>query len=137
MLILWDRNCEYGVFQITLAINSLQITCLRLVIWQDFWHLWFGKPHTHTIASMPSLLCRLQILIGGSSDSIFRTVVHTVRELQLWSKEIEWRHPSTKGSYCDSHFLLTVLSQCSKTTQRTFCTYCKSKISMQITITWW
>ena len=35
-----------------------------------------------------------------SSDSILRTVVHTVRELQLWSKEIEWRHPSTKGSYC-------------------------------------
>ena len=58
------------------------------------------KPYYGTIASMPSLLCRSQILIGGSSDSIFRTVVHTVRELQLWSKEIEWRHPSTKGSYC-------------------------------------
>ena len=35
-----------------------------------------------------------------SLDSILRTVVHTVRELQLWTKEIERRHPSTKGSYC-------------------------------------
>ena len=37
----------------------------------------------HTKACMPSLLCRSQILIGCSSDSILRTVVHTVRELQL------------------------------------------------------
>ena len=36
-----------------------------------------------TKACMPSLQCRSQILIGCSSDSILRTVVHTVRELQL------------------------------------------------------
>ena len=53
-----------------------------------------------TKASMPSLLCRSQISIGSQFGQYIPTVVHTVRELQLWSKEIEWRHPSTKGSYC-------------------------------------
>ena len=57
-----------------------------------------------TIASMPSLLCRSQISIGSQFGQYIPTVVHTVRELQLWSKEIEWRHPSTKGSYCDTVF---------------------------------
>ena len=50
---------------------------------------------------MPSLLCRSQILIGSEFGQYIPTVVHTVRELQLWTKEIEWRHPSTKGSYCE------------------------------------
>ena len=49
---------------------------------------------------MPSLLCRSQISIGSEFGQYIPTVVHTVRELQLWTKEMEWRHPSTKGSYC-------------------------------------
>ena len=53
-----------------------------------------------TIAFMPSLLCRSQILIGSEFGQYIPTVVHTVQELQLWTKEIERRHPSTKGSYC-------------------------------------
>ena len=64
-----------------------------------------AKTEYRTIASMPSLLCRSQISIGSEFGQYIPTVVHTVRELQLWSKEIEWRHPSTKGSYCGSgHF---------------------------------
>ena len=55
MWILWDWKCEYGVFQITHAKNSLQITLLWLVIWQDLWHLWFGKPNTHISSSHYSL----------------------------------------------------------------------------------
>ena len=57
------------------------------------------KGTIHAIASMPSLLCRSQILIGLVFRHYILTVVHTVRELQQWTKEIEWRHPSTKGSY--------------------------------------
>ena len=36
-----------------------------------------------TIASMPSPLCRSQILIGSELGQYIPTVVHTVRELQL------------------------------------------------------
>ena len=36
-----------------------------------------------TIASMPSPLCRSQILIGSEFGQYIPTVVHTVRELQL------------------------------------------------------
>ena len=52
MSILWDRKCEYVVFKITHAKNSLQITRLRLMIW----HLWFLKPHTHISSSQYSLI---------------------------------------------------------------------------------
>ena len=47
----------------------------------------------HTIAAMASLLCRLQILVGLEFKQSILTVVHTVRELQLWTKNIEWSHP--------------------------------------------
>ena len=52
-----------------------------------------------TIAAMPSLLCRLQILVGWELEQCIPTVVHTVPELSLWTKGIEWSHPSTMSSY--------------------------------------
>ena len=45
-----------------------------------------------TIAAMPSLLCRLQILIWWELEKRIPTVVHTVPELSLWTKGIEWSH---------------------------------------------
>ena len=82
---------------------------VKILIWHMIWcvpkkmlkrsDFFFFKIRV-TKASMPSLLCRSQISIGSEFGQYIPTVVHTVRELQLWSKEIEWRHPSTKGSYC-------------------------------------
>ena len=52
-----------------------------------------------TIAALASLLCRLQILVGLEFGQSILTVVHTVRELQLWNKGIEWSHSSTMSNY--------------------------------------
>ena len=54
------------------------------------------------MATMASLLCRLQIFVGLEFGQSIPTVVHTVRELQLWTKGIEWSHPSTMSSYSAS-----------------------------------
>ena len=51
---------------------------------------------------MPSLLCRLQILVGWELEQSIPIIVHTVPELSLWSKRIEWSHPSTMSSYSES-----------------------------------
>jgi hypothetical protein len=48
---------------------------------------------------MPSLLCRLQTWVGWELEQSIPTVVHTVPELSLWTKGIEWSHPSTMSSY--------------------------------------
>ena len=49
MWILWDWKCEYGCLQITHAKNFDS--------WFDklFWHLWFGKTHSHISSSQYSL----------------------------------------------------------------------------------
>ena len=40
-------NVNMGFSKSLMPTNSLQITPRWLMIWQTFWHLWFGKPHTH------------------------------------------------------------------------------------------
>ena len=49
-------NVSMGFSKSLMPKNSLQITRLRPVIWQDFWHLWFGKPHAHVSSSQYSMI---------------------------------------------------------------------------------
>ena len=69
-----------------------------LSIWHDVVDV---KLTRCTIAAMPSLLYRLQMLVRLEFGQSIPTVVHTVRELQLWTKGIEWSHHSTMSSYSD------------------------------------
>ena len=41
------RKCEYGVFQITNAKNLVKSRVEDKWFVRNFWHEWFGKPHTH------------------------------------------------------------------------------------------
>ena len=43
----------------------------------------------HNMATMPLLICRLQILVRLELGQSIPNVVHTVPELQLWTKGIE------------------------------------------------
>ena len=70
-------------------------------IWFQVYTMWTLEVDQlqNTIAAMPSLLCRLQILVWWELEQSIPTVVHTVPELLLWTKGIEWSHPSTISSY--------------------------------------
>ena len=56
----------------------------------------------YSCSPMPSLLCRLQILVGWELEQSIPTVVHTVQELPLWTKGIEWSHLSAMSSYSEA-----------------------------------
>ena len=106
MWILWDRKCEYGDFQITHAKNSLQITPLRLVIWQDFWHLWFGKPHTHISSSQYFLTAVVHDLDNGDVI-VFTIKCQIMQSWWFYYQEIPFRYQNCKN--CKLLLLIRIL----------------------------
>ena len=93
----WNRQfgCEtIHPTQKFTSMNLFKMPCLITQSWSflisEVVEAVRGQKHhiLHTIASMPSLLGRSQILIGSEVGQYIPTVVHTVWELQLWTKEI-------------------------------------------------
>ena len=92
----WDntvrRKCEYGVFQITNAKNLVKSRVEDEWFVKNFWHEWFGKPHTHisdlTVLTLlkTTNMHKMRKNLWNCSKVLSKTHIHTLHFTKCWVK---------------------------------------------------
>ena len=86
------RKCEYGVFQITNAKNLVKSRVEDEWFVRNFWHEWFGKPHTHNSDLTVLTLLKTTNIYKVRKNSwncckvLSKTHVHTLHFTKCWVK---------------------------------------------------
>ena len=86
------RKCEYGVFQITNAKNLVNSRVKDKWFVRNFWHEWFGKPHTHisdlTVLTLlkTTNMHKMRKNLWNCSKVLSKTNVHTLHFTKCWVK---------------------------------------------------
>ena len=92
----WDntvrRKCEYWVFQITNAKNLVKSRVEDKWFVKNFWHEWFGKPHTHisdlTVLTLlkTTNMHEMRKNLWNCSKVFSKTHIHTLHFTKCWVK---------------------------------------------------